>query len=108
MYPDSKSRSQQLYDRALKSQPGGNSRTTVFMQPYPIHATRGEGCRVFDVDGNEHIDCINNLTSLIHGHAHPVLVEAATRQLALGSAFGVRRSSIGDCSIEACWPRATG
>jgi hypothetical protein len=148
------------YDRALKSQPGGNSRTTVFMQPYPIYATRGEGCRVFDVDGNEHIDCINNHTSLIHGRAHPVLVEAAARQLALGSAFGlptrsevelaellasrlpsveqvrftnsgteaamigrsattgrptgpnrkcgVRRSSIGDCSIEACWPRATG
>lgn len=94
MYPDSKSRSQQLYDRALKSLPGGNSRTTVFMQPYPIYAARGEGCRVFDIDGNEYIDCINYFTSLIHGHAHPVLVEAATRQLALGSAFGVRRSSI--------------
>ena len=90
----SKSRSQQLYDRALKSLPGGNSRTTVFMQPYPIYAARGEGCRVFDIDGNEYIDCINNFTSLIHGHAHPVLVEASTRQLVLGSAFGVRRSSI--------------
>jgi glutamate-1-semialdehyde 2,1-aminomutase len=52
-------------------------------------ARRIEGCRVFDVDGNEHIDCINNLTSLIHGRAHPVLVEAAARQLALGSAFGL-------------------
>src|SRR5713226_5149891 len=83
MYPDSKSRSQKLYDRALTSLPGGNSRTTVFMKPYPIYAARGEGCRVFDVDG------INNFTSLIHGHAHPLLVEAATRQLALGSAFGL-------------------
>src|ERR1700730_5639636 len=89
MYPDSKSRSQMLYDRALKSLPGGNSRTTVFMKPYPIYAARGEGCRVWDVDGNEYIDCINNFTSLIHGHAHPLLVEAATRQLALGSAFGL-------------------
>ena len=89
MYPDSKSRSQKLYDRALTSLPGGNSRTTVFMKPYPIYAARGEGCRVFDVDGNEYIDCINNFTSLIHGHAHPLLVEAATRQLALGSAFGL-------------------
>ena len=93
MYPDSKSRSQQLYDRALKSLPGGNSRTTVFMQPYPIYAARGEGCRVFDIDGNEYIDCINNFTSLIHGHAHPVLIEAATRQLALGSAFGMPTES---------------
>jgi glutamate-1-semialdehyde 2,1-aminomutase len=45
------------------------------------------------VDGNEYIDCINNFTSLIHGHAHPVLVEAARQQLALGSAFGLPTAS---------------
>jgi glutamate-1-semialdehyde 2,1-aminomutase len=93
MYPDSKSHSQKLYDRALSSLPGGNTRTTVFMKPYPIYAARGEGCRVWDVDGSEFIDCINNFTSLIHGHAHPILVEAATRQLALGSAFGLPTES---------------
>jgi hypothetical protein len=79
IYPDSKSHSQKLYDRALSSLPGGNTRTTVFMNPYPIYAARGEGCRVWDVDGSEFIDCINNFTSLIHGHAHPILVEAATQ-----------------------------
>jgi glutamate-1-semialdehyde 2,1-aminomutase len=63
------------------------------MKPYPIYAARGEGCRVWDVDGNEFIDCINNFTSLIHGHAHPILVEAATRQLALGAAFGLPTES---------------
>jgi glutamate-1-semialdehyde 2,1-aminomutase len=93
MYPDTKSNSQKLYDRALSSLPGGNTRTTVFMKPYPIYAARGEGCRVFDVDGNEYIDCINNFTSLIHGHAHPLLVEAATRQLSLGTAFGLPTES---------------
>ena len=93
MYPDPKSSSQKLYDRALSSLPGGNTRTTVFMKPYPIYAARGEGCRVFDVDGNSYIDCINNFTSLIHGHAHPVLIEAAMRQLALGSAFGMPTES---------------
>jgi glutamate-1-semialdehyde 2,1-aminomutase len=93
MYPDFKSRSKALYERALTSLPGGNSRTTVFMTPYPIYATRGEGCRVWDVDGNELIDCINNFTSLIHGHAHSALIEAAIRQLALGSAFGLPTES---------------
>lgn len=93
MYPDLTSRSHSLYDRALASLPGGNTRTTVFMQPYPIYAARGEGCRIWDVDGNEFIDCINNFTSLIHGHAHPALIEAATRQLALGSAFGLPTES---------------
>jgi glutamate-1-semialdehyde 2,1-aminomutase len=89
MYPDPNSKSQALYNRALDSLPGGNSRTTVFMKPYPIYAARGEGCRVTDLDGNVFIDCINNFASLIHGHAHPKLVKAATDQMMLGSAFGL-------------------
>ncbi|MBO4227905.1 aspartate aminotransferase family protein [Bradyrhizobium neotropicale] len=93
MYPDNHRSSRDLYQRALKSLPGGNTRTTVFMKPFPIYAARGAGCRVWDLDGNEYIDCINNFTSLIHGHAHPVLIEAATKQLARGSAFGMPTES---------------
>jgi glutamate-1-semialdehyde 2,1-aminomutase len=93
MYPDPNSSSQKMYNRALASLPGGNTRTTVFMKPYPIYAARGEGCRVWDLDGNAFIDCINNFTSQIHGHAHPALIEAATAQLALGSAFGMPTES---------------
>lgn len=93
MYPNNHDRSRDLYQRALKSLPGGNTRTTVFMKPFPIYAASGAGCRVTDLDGNEYIDCINNFTSLIHGHAHPALIEAATRQLALGSAFGMPTDS---------------
>ena len=93
MYPDPNSSSQKMYDRALSSLPGGNTRTTVFMKPYPIYAARGEGCYVWDLDGNAYIDCINNFTSQIHGHAHPALIKAATDQLALGSAFGLPTQS---------------
>ena len=93
MYPDPTSQSQATYQRALASLPGGNSRTTIFMKPYPIYAARGEGCRVWDLDGAGYIDCINNFTSLIHGHAHPTLIEAATKQLQLGSAFGLPTES---------------
>src|SRR3954469_243765 len=93
MYPDPKSVSRAMYDRALASLPGGNTRTTVFMKPYPVYAARGEGCRVWDLDGNAYIDCINNFTAAIHGHAHPTLIKAATQQLALGSAFGLPTES---------------
>ena len=88
-YPDPASRSKAAHDRARASLPGGNTRTTVFMKPYQIYAERGEGCRVIDLDGVARIDCINNFTSLIHGHAHPVLVEAACAQMRLGSAPGL-------------------
>jgi glutamate-1-semialdehyde 2,1-aminomutase len=93
MYPNHHEQSRDVYQRALSSLPGGNTRTTVFMKPFPIYAASGAGCRVRDLDGNEYIDCINNFTSLIHGHAHPALIAAATRQLALGSAFGMPTES---------------
>jgi glutamate-1-semialdehyde 2,1-aminomutase len=72
--------SRALWERALGSLPGGNTRTTVFHDPYPIYVTHGEGCRVTDVDGVERIDFINNYTSLALGHCHPRVVEAVNQQ----------------------------
>jgi glutamate-1-semialdehyde 2,1-aminomutase len=59
----------------------------VYQSPNPIYADRGEGCRLIDVDGNEYIDFVNNHTSLIHGHCHPAIVEAVSRQLSRGTAW---------------------
>ncbi|MBM3307839.1 MAG: aspartate aminotransferase family protein [Candidatus Eisenbacteria bacterium] len=82
-----KSRSEQLYERALKVMPGGVSRNTILRRPHPLYAARGRGCRVLDVEGVERVDFANNMASLIHGHAHPAIVEAVTAQLARGTAF---------------------
>ena len=71
-----------MYERALASLPGGNSRTTIFFQPHPLYLERGEGCRVYDADGVERIDFINNYTSLVLGHSHPRVVQALQRQAA--------------------------
>lgn len=87
MFPDPGSRSAQLSQRAHQVLPGGNSRSTIDLAPYPIYVVRGQGSRVFDVDGNEYVDFNNNYTSLIHGHAYPPVTEAVARQLPLGSAF---------------------
>ena len=72
--------SRALWERALGSLPGGNSRTTIFHEPYPVYLVSGEGCRVTDVDGVERIDFISNYTSLILGHCHPRVVEAVQSQ----------------------------
>jgi len=92
-YPDYTSKSAALYERAKQYLPGGNTRTTIFMKPYQIYAARGSGCRVWDVDGNERIDCINNFTAGIHGYAHPELVRVAKQQLEVGTAFGMQTES---------------
>jgi len=81
--------SRALWERALESLPGGNSRTTTFQEPYPLYLESGVGCRVTDVDGVERLDFINNYTSLVHGHCHPRVVEAVRRQVGrLASAAG--------------------
>lgn len=81
------STSAKLYARACKSMPGGCSRNTVLKEPNPLYAERGSGCYVTDVEGAERIDFANNMASLIHGHAHPEVVGAVSRQLQKGTAF---------------------
>src|SRR5207248_6090950 len=81
------SRSAALFTRAQSVMPGGNTRTTVYMSPYPPYAASGEDCWITDVDGDRRLDCLNNYTALIHGQAHPAIVEAATRRLAQGASF---------------------
>jgi glutamate-1-semialdehyde 2,1-aminomutase len=79
-YAERTASSRALWERARKSLPGGNSRTTIYHDPYPLYLVRGAGCRVTDADGVERIDFINNYTSLVHGHCHPAVVEAVRRQ----------------------------
>lgn len=92
-YPASCPRSEELFARARKVMPGGNTRTTVFIDPFPIYAERGEGCRMWDLDGNVYYDCINNFTAMIHGYAQPEAVAAVQGQLPLGTAFGAPTQS---------------
>ncbi len=78
-----------LYKRATAVMPGGNSRHTIFFPPHPLYAARADGARVWDVDGVERIDCINNYSSLIHGHNHPAIVAAIREQAGLVSSIAM-------------------
>jgi glutamate-1-semialdehyde 2,1-aminomutase len=75
-------------DKAKRCLPGGDTRTATYFFPYPPYMTEGRGCHLYDCDGNEYIDFLNNYTSLIHGHAHPRIVAAAKAQLEKGTVLG--------------------
>ena len=81
-------RSAGLDKKARAYLPGGDTRTTVYYAPYPVYMERGEGCRLYDCDGNEYLDFLNNYTSLIHGHAHPAVTRAAQAEMEKGAIFG--------------------
>ena len=78
-----------MFREALHVIPGGVSRKMVGRDPHPDYVAQGEGCRVTDVEGKTRIDFANNTASLIHGHAHPAIVDAVTSQLQLGTAFSM-------------------
>ena len=81
-------RSAELHVRAARVMPGGDTRTGTFHLPWPLVMARGEGSRLWDEDGREYLDFLGNFTSIIHGHAHPAVTTAITRQAALGTAHG--------------------
>lgn len=48
---------------------------------FPIALERGAGCRVWDTQGREYLDFVAGIATCTLGHAHPVMVEAVTRQI---------------------------
>lgn len=76
-----------LFERAKRVLPGGVSRNTVLRGSHPVYVKEASGVTVTDVDGIQRLDFSNNMSSLIHGHAHPATVAAVTEQLNRGTAF---------------------
>ncbi len=84
-------KSQQLFAQAQQFIPGGvNSPVRSFraVAGTPPFIDRGQGCRVWDVDGNEYIDYLGSWGPLVLGHAHPAVVEALTKAAQGGTSFG--------------------
>ncbi|MGH2377509.1 MAG: aspartate aminotransferase family protein [Candidatus Limnocylindria bacterium] len=86
-YETNTARSEELARRARAVLPGGNTRTTIYFDPYPFYAARGAGARIWDVDGNARLDLNGNYTSLILGHAPPAVVEAVRSAAERGLSF---------------------
>src|SRR6195952_3543469 len=79
--------SKQTYERADQVLSGGVASSYQLRDPWPIYLERGEGCRVWDVDGHEYYDFHNGFGSMVQGHAHPVIGRAISERYALGTHF---------------------
>jgi glutamate-1-semialdehyde 2,1-aminomutase len=83
--------SESLFKAALKLMPGGvNSpvRAWQAVDLTPRLIVKGEGCRVFDVEGNSYLDFVASWGPLILGHAPPRVVAAVQEAAAWGTSFG--------------------
>lgn len=78
-----------LGDRGAPLLAGGYGRSTYYTGAPAPYAIRGGGYRIRDDRGHELIDANNNFTTLIHGNAHPQILEAASRAMRDGSCWGI-------------------
>jgi glutamate-1-semialdehyde 2,1-aminomutase len=80
-------KSREMYERARASLAGGVASSYQLRDPWPIYLERGEGARVWDVDGNELLDFHNGFGSMTQGHAHPAIASAVEQRVRLGTHF---------------------
>lgn len=84
-------KSEELFARARKIIPGGvNSPVRAFrgVGGTPRFIARGEGSRMYDVDGNSYIDYICSWGPLILGHRPKQVIDALREVLEIGTSFG--------------------
>jgi glutamate-1-semialdehyde 2,1-aminomutase len=86
---DSTTGSKALFERAVRSMPGGVASSFQLGDPYPVYLSRGVGAEVWDVDGNEYYDFHNGFGSMAVGHAHPLVAEAVNETTRNGMHFAV-------------------
>jgi len=96
--------SSEMQKRAHSIIPGGAHTYAKGDDQYPLMApgflTRGDGCHVWDVDGNEFIEYGMGLRAVSLGHGYRPVVEAAHRQMLLGSNFTRPATIELDCAQE--------
>ena len=78
---------QKLRARAQRVIPGGmygHLNTNRLPAGYPQFFERGDGCHLWDVNGQRYVDFMCSWGPIVLGHQHPAVNEAVQRQMAKG------------------------
>jgi len=88
LYRERNPRSLAQHREACAAMPGGNTRSAIHVDPFPLTIARGEGARLWDIDGHEYIDFLSEFTAGIFGHSHPAIRKAI--EAAMGESWLAR------------------
>ncbi len=81
-------RSMKAIDEASQWLPGGNTRTVLHYDPFPLVITQGQGSRVTDIDGLEYLDCVGEFSAGLYGHQQTKIHQALEQALKNGLTLG--------------------
>lgn len=74
--------------KAAEVLPGGNTRSVLFSDPFPITLQKGEGATVTSLDGRTYTDFLGEFTAGLYGHSNPTLRKAVETALQNGWVMG--------------------
>ena len=76
------------HERARDALPGGNTRTVLYYDPFPLAFARGEGATLWDLDGHSYTDLLGEFTAGVAGHSNPAIRRAVIAALEGGINLG--------------------
>ena len=76
--------SRECWETAKRALPGGNTRTVLYFDPFPICMVHGEGCSLVDADGHSYVDLLGEYTAGLFGHSNPIIRAAVVGALENG------------------------
>jgi glutamate-1-semialdehyde 2,1-aminomutase len=76
------------HEAACAAMPGGSTRSSIYVEPFPLTMAKGEGAHLWDVDGHEYVDFLSEFTAGLYGHSHPAIRKAIDAALDGGINFG--------------------
>jgi glutamate-1-semialdehyde 2,1-aminomutase len=82
-----------LHEQACAALPGGNTRHSIYIDPFPLTMVKGEGARMWDADGHEYVDFLSEFTAGVFGHSHPAIRRALDEALDQGWNMGAHGPS---------------
>lgn len=76
------------HHKAKDSLPGGNTRSVMYYEPFPVTLIKGEGAHVTDLDGHQYTDFVTEYSAGLYGHSNPLIQAALHEAIANGLALG--------------------
>jgi glutamate-1-semialdehyde 2,1-aminomutase len=80
--------SQAADESAARYLPGGNTRTVLHYEPFPLTMVRGDGAELTDLDGHRYIDMVGEYSAALFGHSDEIIKAAIHEALDTGVAMG--------------------
>ena len=80
--------SDEAEENALTYLPGGNTRSVLHYEPFPLTMVKGEGAEVTDLDGHRYVDFVGEYSAGLFGHSDPHVKAAISEALDAGIAMG--------------------